>query len=210
MRLADDPRTSPATTAAGRRRLPRRSWPVAVVVLAVAMAVAAVVVSTVTVASAGPVTAIGTEVTSVPEFGERGSLVLLYHDGREVTYTFPLRNDGWLPVTVTDVALTAPEERPLLVPTGLGLDGPDGATAPFLPFRLGPGETRTVVIEGLLDNCEYHTERAVHLVGHHVVHLRAGGVATTRSVALDDEVVVRSPTIRRCPDRVMDRSAFTR
>jgi hypothetical protein len=200
----------------GTRR--RHRWWVPAALGAVAVATAVVAGSLAPLASPGPVLATGTAVTPLDDFGDRGSVVLLYEDGREVAYAFRLRNDGWLPLRVTGVDLPDPAEQPLLVPTGLEttstsldrettIDELD--TVAFAPFTLWPGAARTLVVRGRLDNCAFYTERSLALIGAHTV--QAGvGVTRSRHVVLGDDVVVRSPGIRRCPGRVLDRSARQR
>lgn len=207
---------SPAQRVPGRPRA--RRWIAAAAV--VVSAVAAVVLASPSppLASPGPVLADGPAVTRLADLGERGSVVVLYEDGGEVAYAFPLRNDGWLPVEVTGVELDRAEDHPLLVPAGLHVATTDPAAdtvgalvaAPFTPFTLAPGASRTIVVRGHLANCEYYTERGLHLVDAHTVHTRTFGVTGSHEVTLADDVVVRSPTIQRCPDRVMDRSARRR
>lgn len=133
-----------------------------------------------------------------------------YEHGSAVGYRIELSNDGPLPITVEDVPV-APmqEERRLLHPTEVLVEGGSGL-APFEPFRLGAGETRTVVVSGVFYNCEYYTERAMDLVVTQPVTWSVAGFATTTEVALSDQLAIRSTYIRECPGRVMDRGARTR
>ncbi|WP_052667230.1 hypothetical protein [Nitriliruptor alkaliphilus] len=79
-----------------------------------------------------------------------------------------------------------------------------------LPVTLAAGEEATIVVRTRFTNCRYYTERAVnHFLGAEVTIDAPGG---QRDVTLTypSEVVLRSPTILGCPDRVMDRSARQR
>lgn len=133
-----------------------------------------------------------------------------YDHGASAGYRIELSNDGPLPVTVEDVPI-APmqEELRLLHPTEVLVEEA-GDLAPFAPFRLGAGETRTVVVSGVFHNCEYYTERAMDLVVTQPVTWSVAGVSTTTDVALTHQLAIRSTFIRECPGRVMDRGARTR
>jgi hypothetical protein len=210
----------PATRPHGGTRR-RTAVLIAVAVLVVALAAVATVTGAaglLQLRSAGPVVAGGTTVTELPDFGDRGAVVLLYEDGREVAYAFPVRNDGWLPMTVTGLDVGGSEDRPLLVPTTVGIaasspvaETVDDLTAePFEAFTLGPGESGMVVVHARMDNCEFYTERGLQLIRHHTADIRLAGIPSTRRFELADDVIVRSPSIQRCSDRLMDRSARQR
>lgn len=203
--------TSGATVTRRRRR---RRLPAAAVGAAALLAGAtAVSTAGVSVASPGRVVVDGTAATHVADLGPRGAVVLRYEHGRVVTYAFEVRNDGWLPATVTGVVLAAPDERPLLVPVAArpAVAAPSGADAyGFAPVVLRPGATHTVRVTARMDNCAYYTERALQRIEHHTLRLHVGGIPVVRDLVLADDVVVRSPSIRRCRDRVIDRGAHRR
>lgn len=79
-----------------------------------------------------------------------------------------------------------------------------------LPVTLEPGDRSTVRIEARFANCRYYTERAVNLFRGAEVTVAAAGGTTTFTAPYPSEVVLRSPTILGCPDRVTDRSARQR
>ncbi|MEX1177515.1 MAG: hypothetical protein WEB09_03550 [Nitriliruptor sp.] len=79
-----------------------------------------------------------------------------------------------------------------------------------LPARLEPGEATVVSVRARFGNCRYYTERAVNVFRGADVTLEGGAGATTVTTPYPTEVVLRSPTILGCPDRVLDRSARQR
>jgi hypothetical protein len=107
---------------------------------------------------------------------------------------------GPLDVGITPVCLDPfPEHLGMLEP----LDEPERV-------RLEPGERRELHVATRFANCEYYTERAVNLVDHAVVTVERLGVERTVHVPYPRQIVLRSPTILGCPDRVTDRSARQR
>lgn len=141
-----------------------------------------------------------------------------YEHGATVSYAIELRNDGPVPVTVEDLPLGPMDaDRRLVRPIGVRVL-PDGAHAtdaaggatPFEPFRLERGVSRTVIVDGVFDNCAYYTERAMDLIASQAVTWSIAGLSTTTDVDLSRQLAVRSPHIRHCPGRVMDRGARTR
>jgi hypothetical protein len=79
-----------------------------------------------------------------------------------------------------------------------------------LPVTLEPGDRTTVEVRTRFTNCRYYTERAVnHFLGAEVTTTGPAGTRTS-TLAYPSEVVLRSPTILGCPDRVLDRSARQR
>lgn len=144
--------------------------------------------------------------------------LVAYEHGAAVGFSIELSNDGPLPITIEDVPIGPMQERKrLLNPTEV-LMAPPGSTptdlegdlVPFEPFRLGVGETRTVVVSGVFYNCVYYTERAMDLIASQPVTWSVAGLSRTTEVALADGIAVRSTFIRECPGRVMDRGARTR
>lgn len=154
------------------------------------------------------------------EYADAPSVELVnYEHGEDVSYAIELRNDGPLPVTVEDVPISGMvDDLRLIRPTQV-LIAPDGTapadatvdrSRPFEPFRLARGASRTVVVTGVFDNCVYYTERAMDLIGAQPVTWSVAGWSTTTDVALSSQLAVRSPYLRVCPNRVMDRGARTR
>lgn len=140
-----------------------------------------------------------------------------YDHGEDASYSIELVNDGPLPVTVEAVPLDGlRHERRLFAPTAVFV-APEGASevepdavAPFEPFRLWPGDSRILVVAGEFANCAYFTERAIDLIVEQPVTWSVLGRSRTDMVALSDQLAIRSPFMRECPGRVMDRSARTR
>ncbi|MBW3561439.1 MAG: hypothetical protein KY437_02985 [Actinobacteria bacterium] len=154
------------------------------------------------------------------EYADAPSVELVtYEHGEDVSYAIELRNDGPLPVTVEDVPISdMVGDLRLIRPTQV-LVAPDGTAlvdatvdqaSPFEPFRLARGASRTVIVTGVFDNCVYYTERAMDLIGSQPVTWSVAGWSATTEVELSSQLVVRSPYLRVCPDRVMDRGARTR
>lgn len=191
-------------------------------VLAVAGLVLIVAGSMVLVSGAPVLRAEGTmeavgpgEAAHVETFGDGGSLVLRYEHGEDGGYAFTLGNRAPIGVTITGVVLPEEAERLLFRPVGARADATDavvGATdvGEFEPFVLGPAEHVRVVVVGNFGNCRYYTERALEVHDEITVEYRLGGLPTSQQVQLPAQVIVRSPTIQNCPDRVMDRSARQR
>ena len=195
---------SPAPPAAPRRRR------AAATVLAGALvllggawtALAAWAPSTVDLATGAPEVTGEGPVVSVPEYGEQGTTVIAYRHGKSVEVTVPLRNDGPLPVRVTDVA-TGAGVFPLLEVRSV-----DG-----LPLTIGPGETGEVVLQAVLGNCRYYNERQLQLVTSLVVDVDSVvPFADSRrtELPLATPLLVKSPMIVTCPDRTLTREDDSR
>ena len=154
------------------------------------------------------------EVVTIEEFEEVGAHVLRYTDEGYVTYAFTVRNTGPLGVTVTGLPLPEEAERRLLQPVTAGVATADSAEAadmePFEPFALGVGEEQRIIVQARMDNCEYYTERAIEIVESQRIAYRTGGLPRTTTVAFDQPLLVRSPTIKRCPERTLDRAEHRR
>lgn len=139
------------------------------------------------------------DVVSLEHYGARGTHVVDYRHGADLTVTVPVTNDGPLPVTVTSVA-TGAGVFPLL----------DVRETPGLPLTLRPGESGDVVLDAVLGNCRYYHEREVQNVDGVVLGVEVLGRSTTAAVALDSPLLLKSPMIVGCPDRKLDRQAFDR
>lgn len=179
---------------------PRR-WRQLVPLVAVALLLAGVwTVPPVELARDGAVTFDADSVNrTVEQFDDRGMYVLRYVHGDEAEIRVPVRNDGWLPTTVTGIALDGRRD-PMIVPLG----------SVGTPVALRPGETATVAIHVRFDNCEFYTERAVDLYRAVSVSTTTLGLPRTHDVGLDHDLAVRSAVMTTCPDRVSDRGAFLR
>ena len=132
-------------------------------------------------------------------YGDRGMHVLNYQHGERSQISLELRNDGFLPLTVTALDLP-PAVAPLLI-----LEQVRG-----LPLKLGSGERGTVTAQGVLGNCRYTHERQADLRDSLLLEVRVLGTISVREVLLDRPVLVRSPMIVGCPDRLLDRQANDR
>jgi len=173
----------------------------AVAVIAAVAGAGAVRAAPATVDLAPVVVGLGGPVASatLASYGERGMHVLDYqHDGR-AELSLELHNDGLLPLTVTGLDLPA-AVAPLL----------SLADVRGLPLQLGPGERGTVTAAGVLGNCRYTHEREVEVREQLRLELRVLGTTTVREVPLDRPVLVHSPMIVGCPDRMLDRQANDR
>jgi hypothetical protein len=142
-------------------------------------------------------------VVTVPEYGPRGTHVVDYRYGADLSITVPLRNDGALPVEVTSVA-TGAGVLPLLEVTSV-----EG-----LPLSLAPGEQGEVVLRSVLTHCAYYHEREVQNVRDLVLAVDVGVGPLSRPAGLvlplDRPLLVHSPMIVGCPDRTIDRQADNR
>ena len=149
-------------------------------------------------------------VVTVEEFNETGAHILRYVDGAFVSYAVTLRNSGPVPVTVTGVPLAPERDRRLLQPVAAGLATGTSAEAddmtPLEPVTLAPGERQQIVVQARFDNCEYYTERAVEALDKQLITFRVAGFPRISTVNFDRPLLVRSPTIKGCDDRTLDRS----
>ena len=155
------------------------------------------------------------EVVLVEEFEGSGAHIARYRDGGYVTYAVTVRNAGPIPVAVTGIPLPSESERRLLQPVGAGLVGAGEAVEAegmraFEPFELAPGAQQRIVLHARFDNCEYYTERAVELIEEQAIDVRIAGLDRHVRVPLSRPLLVRSPTIQRCPERTLDRSEHRR
>lgn len=149
--------------------------------------------------------AIAAEVTSL---GERGAYALRYVDGGYTTLTVPVTNDGPLPIRVVGARLSD-DVRPLLatvsVVAGDPAAGDSGSAA-----TLAPGGSTQMTVTVRHDHCEYYTERALGVFRGLDVEIEVLGRRATRHVSFDHDLVVRSPMMVTCPDRVRDRDGNQR
>lgn len=182
----------------------RRRGPVAALVaVALAAALVPALAFTSRPALSGTLRASGGEQAHLPEYGERGSVIVRYRHGETTTIAVRLVNAGLLPITVEAV-------DPFLTPLGLATADTVTADGDRLPVRLGPRESAEVEIRARFDHCAYFTERAIDPSTHARVTWRLGPMTRTSLVAYPQALLVRSPTIVDCPGRVLDRSAKRR
>lgn len=140
---------------------------------------------------------------ALPEYGERGSLVVRYRHDEAARVELELANPGLLPITVESV-------EPFLTTLGLLTFEAVTVDGQPLPVRLGPRESARVTIDATFGHCAYFTERAIDPSTHARVTWSVLGVERTALVAYPRALLVRSPTIVDCPGRVLDRSAMQR
>ena len=138
-------------------------------------------------------------IVGLDSYAPSGTTAVGYRHGAGVTVTLPLRNDGAQPVEVVAVD-PFPELLGMLEVELVGGD----------VLRLAPGEEDEVELTARFTNCEYYTERAMNLYRGATVTVAGLTGPRTVEVAYPREVVLRSPTILGCPDRVTDRSARQR
>lgn len=160
----------------------------------VAGAAAAVTVPSVSVAAP---TFSGATVTTIPEYGARGTHVVGYRHGGVLRIALPVTNTGRAPISVTGAALA---EGPLSLLT----------VADVADVRVPAGATRTVVVEAQLGNCKYFHEREMQSFDALDLEVSSLGRSATRTVQLDRPVLVHSPMIVGCPDRELNRQANDR
>ena len=140
----------------------------------------------------------GSEVVSLPTFGDEGSHVLLYRHGETVTFSLPLENHGAVPLTVTGVRLSDRAQSMLEVErVSVGADE--------LPVRLAAGESAALRVTARYGNCRYYHEREIESFPSAVVDVDVLGLGVTRTVAFDHPLVLHSPMIVDCPDRTLRR-----
>lgn len=138
-------------------------------------------------------------VQTLPSYGARGTQVVGYVHNATSRLRLRLRNDGPLPVTVTSVAL------PSGVAPLLALREVRG-----LPVTLAPGERRDVEAVAVLANCRYSHEREMEIHDRLRIGFRVLGRSGKRQVRFDRPLLVHSPMIVGCPDRLLNRQAHDR
>lgn len=136
---------------------------------------------------------------TLPTYGSKGMHVLGYEHGASVRLTLPIRNRGLLPMTVTSVALGG-GVAPLL----------EVADVRGLPLSVPPGATRDVEVLAVLANCRYFHEREWQNYPSVRLGFSVLGQDGVRDVPYDRPLMVRSPMIVGCPDRLLDRQANDR
>lgn len=137
-------------------------------------------------------------------FGERANVVVNYqHDARYV-FGFSLRNDGSLPLEITDFPLVGYARGPLVVEDVL-VDPPNRYGDPnaprFRPFTLQPGEDRGISFRGVLAHCDIWSQGASVVYESVKVDYRVLGIGKTADIALDQPIAVQMPATGtpQCP-----------
>ena len=136
---------------------------------------------------------------TLPTYGPKGTYVVGYEHGAGSRMTLPITNTGLLPLTVTSVSIGGGVAPLLAVREVEGL-----------PLSLGAGETATLDVTAELTNCKYFHEREVQIYPGVELGFSVLGQEGTRAVDFDRPIMVRSPMIVGCPDRVLDRQANNR
>lgn len=192
--------------APGGERRPRSRRSLAVVVVLAVAALALLGLSGYRAAqgslSLGPVTPSfsgAAPAVTLPTYGLQGMHVLGYEHGATTRMSLPIRNRGLLPVTVEAVDLRGGIAPLLVVQDVRGL-----------PLSLGPGESGVVEVTAELANCRFFHEREVQNYAGFTADVSLLGQTSTRWVAFDRPLMVRSPMIVGCPDRQLDRQANDR
>lgn len=177
-----------------------RRWPwVALVGLVLATAVLALP-RTARVSQEVPLAFEGNaSVVTLPSFDGTGMYAVGYEHGADTRITVPVRNEGLAPLRLTGLHLSD-RNRPML--EVVAVDG--------LPVSLGPGEGAELDVHVRFDNCEYYTERAIDLYRSARLGYEVAGMPGELELSFEHPIGVRSPTMLRCEERVMDRSARRR
>ena len=142
----------------------------------------------------GPTDVDGTSATAVFRIGDREIRQVRYRDKHDLVYSFTLRNDGGLPVTVAGLA---PLERAPRLFRYLRLEGPGSATRFVVPA--GEGVQVRLVIR--MESCESLSARAGSFATEAALRTtRAGVVDEVVTVPLPEEVHTGSPREAFCPE----------
>jgi len=129
--------------------------------------------------ASGPTSVQGTEASAVFTIADRTIRQVRYHDKEVLSYSFELRNESSLPLTVTGLR---PLEREPRLFRYVDLRDEQGAER----FTLGAGTTTRVALRMRMQDCETLSARA----GSFASEL---ALATTRAGFLDEAVVVTLP-----------------
>lgn len=165
--------------------------------LGVALAAGAAAAVTVPSVSVAAPAFSGVAVTTVPEYGARGTHVVDYRHGHVLRLALPVTNTGRAPLAVTGADFG---EGPLALLT----------VRDVADVKVPAGATRTVVVEALLGNCKYFHERETQTYDGLTLSVSSLGRSADRVVSLDRPLLVHSPMIVGCPDRMLNRQANDR
>ena len=136
---------------------------------------------------------------TLPTYGLQGMHVIGYEHGASAVLTLPVHNGGPLPLTVTSVELGG-GVAPLL----------EVGDVPGLPLSVPPGATRSLEVPATLANCRFFHEREVQTYASVRLGFTVLGREGVRDVPYDRPLMVHSPMIVGCPDRLLDRQANDR
>lgn len=136
---------------------------------------------------------------TLPTYGPQGMYVIGYEHGLTSRLSLRIHNTGLLPLTVTSVDLGR-GVAPLLAVRDIA----------GLPLDIGAGETGAVEVTAELANCEYFHEREIQNYAGVDVGFSVLGQEATRTVAFDRPIMVHSPMIVGCPDRLLNRQGNDR
>lgn len=144
--------------------------------------------------ASGPTTVAGTTATAVFAVGDRTIRQVRYHDKGTLYYSFSLRNDGALPLTVDGLA---PLERAPKLFRYLGLYDEAGSTR----FEISPGASVEVELRMRMESCEKLSARAGSFATEvNLRTTRAGFVDEAVHVTLPEELHTGSPREAFCPE----------
>lgn len=136
---------------------------------------------------------------TLPTYGLKGMHVIGYEHGASAVLTLPIHNGGVLPLTVTSVDLGG-GVAPLL----------EVGDVRGLPLTVPPGATRSLEVSATLANCKFFHEREVQNYPSVRLGFSVLGQEGVRDVPYDRPLMVHSPMIVGCPDRLLDRQANDR
>lgn len=143
--------------------------------------------------AAGPAQVSGTDATAVFEVGDRTVRQVRYHDKGTLHYSFTLRNDGALPLTVNGLAPLDPAPKLFRYLALVDQHGSEG-------FEIGPGGAVGVELLIRMEACEELSARAGSFATELGVHTtRAGFMEQVVHVTLPEELHTGSPREAFCP-----------
>lgn len=182
----------------GRRRLPLRLGAALLVgVLFAAWWLGAPALASVA-AGSGVVFTDETEDLVLGFYGPQGTHFVRYEDGAYAHATVTVVNRGRVGVTLDNFRF----------------EGDQLALATVVPenggVSIAPDSSADVELLIRFDNCEYYHEREVQVHDGVMADVRVLGRTTSQLVEFQHPVLVRSPTINRCPERYLDRNILNR
>lgn len=145
-----------------------------------------------TLTAHGPGTVTGTSATAVFKIGDNAVRQIRYADRKVLRYSFDLKNDGWLPITVTGLA--PPAHRPTLF-IYAGLEDADGRSK----FTIGAHSRTAVTLSMLMTSCEKLASRAGSFATQVRIRTTGLGVIDATTVAeLPEQIHTGSPREASC------------
>lgn len=142
----------------------------------------------------GPTSVSGTDATAVFEIGVHRVRHVRYQDRGTLQYSFVLRNDGPLPVTVTGLAEEQPSARLFQARQLVGGEGQE-------TVRIPAGGSTDVRLSLFMSGCETLSARAGSLVTDVVLSTEQAAVFEDDvRVQLPEELRTGSPREAFCPD----------